>query len=71
MFYLFTKQKQTHKLKECLRGRMKGRDSQGIGDRHAHTALFKMNNQQGPVVQHMELGSMLCGSLDGRGHIFV
>ena len=26
-----------------------------------------MNNQQGPTVQHRELCSMLCGSLDGRG----
>ena len=26
-----------------------------------------MHNQQGPTVQHMELSSVLCGSLDGRG----
>jgi len=26
-----------------------------------------MHNQQGPTVQHMELYSMLCGSLNGRG----
>ena len=26
-----------------------------------------MDNQQGPTVQHVELCSMLCGSLDGRG----
>ena len=26
-----------------------------------------MDNQQGPAVQHMELRSMLGGSLDGRG----
>ena len=32
-----------------------------------HTAVFKMDNQQGPTVEHMELCSMLCGSLDGRG----
>ena len=32
-----------------------------------HTAIFKMVNQQGPTVQHMELCSMLCGNLDGRG----
>ena len=28
---------------------------------------FKMDNQQGPTVQHREHCSMLCGSLDGRG----
>ena len=33
---------------------------------HVHSALFKMDNQQKPVVQHGELHSVLCGSLDGR-----
>ena len=32
-----------------------------------YTAIFKMDNQQGPTAQHRELCSMLCGSLDGRG----
>ena len=31
-----------------------------------HTAMFKMDNQQGPIVQHRELYSMLYASLDGR-----
>ena len=26
-----------------------------------------MDNQQGPTLLHIELCSMLCGSLDGRG----
>ena len=43
------------------------RDSQGVWDGHVHIATFKMSNQQRPTVQHMELCSMLCGSLDGRG----
>ena len=30
--------------------------------------MFKMGNQQGPTVQHRELCSMLCGSLD-RGSL--
>ena len=34
---------------------------------YVHTAVFKMNNRQGPAVQHRELCSVLCGSLDGRG----
>ena len=29
--------------------------------------ILKMNNQQEPTVQHRELCSMLCASLDGRG----
>ena len=46
---------------------MRGRDSQGAWDGHVHTALFKMDNQQGPTVQHRELCLMSCGSLDGSG----
>ena len=38
-----------------------------IWEGHAHIAVFKIDNEQGPTVQHMELCSMLCGSLDGRG----
>ena len=34
---------------------------------HVHTAIFEIDNQQGPTVSHRELCSMLCGSLDGRG----
>ena len=39
--------------------------------------VFKMDNQQGPAVEHRELCSMLCGSLDGgefggeRIHIYI
>ena len=35
-------------------------------DGHVHTALFKIENQQGPTIYHRELCLMLCGSLDGR-----
>ena len=38
-----------------------------VTDGHVHTATFKMDNQQEPTVQHRELCSMLCGSLEGRG----
>ena len=48
------------------RGKEGGKDNQGVWDGHIHTAIFKMDNQ-GPTVQHRELCSMLCGSLDGRG----
>ena len=36
-------------------------------DQYTHTAIFKMDNQQGPTVEHRELCSLLGGSLDGRG----
>ena len=41
--------------------------SWGVWDGHVHTDIFKMDNQQGPNVQHRKLCSVLCGSLDGRG----
>ena len=43
-----------------------GEDSKGVWDRHVHTAVFKMDNQQGPPIQPRELCSMLCGNLHGR-----
>ena len=69
---LFTKQKQTHRLREqtddCwVRERMRGRDSQGAWDGRVHTAMCKMDNQQGPTVRHRELCSMLRVCLDGKG----
>ena len=36
-------------------------------DGHVHTAILKMDNQQGLTVVHWELCSISCGSLDGRG----
>ena len=46
---------------------MRGRDSWGVWDGHVHTAIFKMDNQQGPTAWHREVCSMLYGSLEGRG----
>ena len=34
-----------------------GRDSWRVWDRHVHTAAFKMDNQQGPTIQHMQFCS--------------
>ena len=45
----------------------RGRENSGVWGQYVHIAMFKMDNQQGPIAQHMELCSMLCGSLDGRG----
>ena len=41
--------------------------SWGVWEGHVHTTIFKIGKQQGPTVQHGELCSMLCDSLDGRG----
>ena len=48
-------------------GKIGGKDSQEVWDGHVNTAVFKMDNQQGPTAQHRELCSILCGSLDGNG----
>ena len=48
-------------------GKDGGRDSQEVWDGHGHTAVFNMENPQGPAVQHGDLCSMSCGSLDRRG----
>ena len=67
---LRTKQKQAHRPENELtvpRGKGGGRDSRGVWDGHGHTAVFNMENQQGPAVQHRGLCSMSRGSLDGRG----
>ena len=46
---------------------MRGRDSQGVGDGHVHTAIFKIDNQQGPTVKYRELFSIFCnGGAVGR-----
>ena len=53
------------------------RDHSGVWDRHVHTAIFKIYNQQGSTAEHREPCSVLCGSLYGRGvwggwiHIYV
>ena len=48
-------------------GRIGRGDSHGVWDPHVCTALFKLDDQQGPVAVHRELCSVLCGGLEGRG----
>ena len=63
------------------------KDGQGVWDGHGLTAVFNMENQQGPAGQHRELCSILCNNLivtrgndggrdtqgvwDGHGHTAV
>ena len=51
------------KFQLCWEG---GRDCWGVRNARVHTGIFKMYNQQGPTVYHIELYSVLCNSLDGR-----
>ena len=50
-----------------FQGKDAGRDSQGCGDGQGLTAVFEMDNQQGPAGRDMELCSVFCGSPDERG----
>ena len=53
---------------------MRGRDSEGVWNGHVHTAIFKMDNQQGPTVRQMELcqryvGAWMGGEFGGDGYM--
>ena len=52
-----------------------GRDSYRVWDKHVNTAIFKMDNQQGPTVQHGELNVMWQpgseGSLGENGYMYM
>ena len=43
-----------------------GRDGYGVCDGRVCTGIFNMDNEQGPTIEHMELCSLLCGSLDWK-----
>ena len=51
---LFTKQKQTHRLRGqiygCQRGRVRWRDSKRVWKGHVHIAIFEIDNQQASSV---------------------
>ena len=50
---LFTKQKETHRLREQIYGyqgvKVVGKDRLADWDGHIHTVIFKMDNQQEPT----------------------
>ena len=47
---LFTKQKQTHRHRKQTYGYQSGGDNLGFGDWHIHTTIFKIDDQQWPIV---------------------
>ena len=47
-------------------GKSVGEDSQGVWDQQVHTAILKMDNQQGHTVERRELCSILCNNLNGK-----
>ena len=55
---------QTQKINLQLpKGKGGRRDKLGGWDQHAITVTYKIDNQQGPAIQHMELCSILCNKL--------
>ena len=60
------KDKETHRLRKGTYG-CQGKGTVRDFGNVISTAIFKMGNQQRPIVQHMELCSMLCASLGGKG----
>ena len=73
---LIYKQKQTHRLREWIYGYQKGKDSQGVGDQHVHTAKFKRDNQQESTAAHGTLINVMQQpgwerSLGENGYIYI
>ena len=66
---LFTKQKQSYRLRKQTYGPHKrknvGRDKLGVWDENIHTTVYKIGSQQGPTVQHREL-NYLAITYNGR-----
>ena len=52
-------------------GRMGGKDSQGVWDGLAHTAIFNTDSQQGPPVEHMELCSTFLAPWMGGEKVYM
>ena len=65
---LFTKQKQTHRLREqlWLPGGKPGEGQIGSLGLTCTPTIFKIDNQQGPTVQHRELCSIFCNNLNRK-----
>ena len=66
---LFTKQKQTHRLREQTNGYQWGEKVERIVREFGtdiHIAVFKMDNQQGLTVQHRERHSMSYNNYNGK-----
>ena len=45
------------------RGNVRGRDKSGAWDEYMHTTAYKLDDQQGPSVQHRELSPILSDNL--------
>ena len=60
---LFTKQKQTHRRRKQTYGYQRGKagsDKLELWDQQIQSTIYKIDKQQDPTVQHMELYSISC-----------
>ena len=46
---------------EFMIARGEGQGEGIVWDGHVHTAIFKMDNEQGPTLEQRELCSLICG----------
>ena len=65
---LFTRQEQTRRHRKSSYGYQRGQREGGedrlrVWDEHIHTTIYKIDKQQGPIVQHRELYSISCNNL--------
>ena len=63
---LFTKQKQTLRLRKQTYGYQRGRwvrNKLGVWDQQIQNTIYKIDNQKGFTVQHRELYSIPCNNL--------
>ena len=63
---LYTKQKYIHRQRKQAYGNQwenVERDKSAVQDKDIHTTIYKIDNQQGPTVQHKELYSIYCINL--------
>ena len=63
--WIYIQNIETHRLRKRKLWLPVGRDSEGLWEGHIHTAIFKVDIQQGPIA-HGPLFNM-CASPDGRG----
>ena len=66
---LFTEQKQAHRFKKQTLVAKGGKWQGGINwefETDTYTTIFKIENQQGPTLQHKELCSVFCNNLNGE-----
>ena len=71
---LFTKQKQAHRYRKQIYGYQRrkgwGRINQEFGISRYKLLYIKIEKQQGPTVQHMELCSIFCSNLSEKERIY-